>query len=360
MAKASLTKQIRALVVDDSAYLRRLISNTLNGMPRVEVVATAFNGQEAITMVLRQKPDLITLDLEMPEMNGFTFLRWLMHNQPTPTIVISAEGREDTVLRALDLGAADFIVKPTRKISPELGAIQDLLIEKVISLRDLKIEKVKDRLETRLAQREEVQPVSRGPTVGNLDIVTIGASTGGPPAIQMILNLLPADFPTPVAVAQHMPPSFTRFFAERLNGACKLKVKEAEEGDEICPGLVLIAPGGKNMRFERRAGSTRVVLTEKKESDRYVPSVDVMMESAAEIFGSRTLGVILTGMGNDGTEGMAAIKKAQGQTMAESEETAVIFGMPGEAIERGVVDQVIKLDRVAEMIRAACTGERQS
>ena len=359
MSKASVTKQIRALVVDDSAYLRRLISNTLNGMPQVEVVATAFNGQEAITMVLRQKPDLITLDLEMPEMNGFTFLRWLMHNQPTPTIVVSAEGREETVLRALDLGAADFIVKPTRRITPELSAIQDLLVDKVNALRDLKIEKVKDRLDARHERQIETQGVTPGPKVSHLDIVTIGASTGGPPALQMILNLLPADFPTPVAVAQHMPPSFTRFFAERLNLSCKLEVKEAEEGDEVRPGLVLIAPGGKNMRFKRQGARTGVVLSNQAESDRYVPSVDMMMESAAQVFGSKTLGVILTGMGNDGTRGMAAIKKFRGQTIAESEETAVIFGMPGEAIEHGVVDHVVNLDRIAGMIRTACTRDRK-
>jgi len=235
-----------------------------------------------------------------------------------------------------------------------------LLIDKVNSLRELKIEKVKERLDTREEYRQEPHPPGPEPTVGYLDLVTIGASTGGPPALQMILNRLPADFPTPVAIAQHMPPSFTRFFAERLNLSCKLEVKEAEEGDEVRPGLVLIAPGGKNMRFQRRRTGTRVVLSNQEKSDRYVPSVDAMMESAAEVFGPGTLGVILTGMGNDGTKGMAAIKKVQGQTIAESEETAVIFGMPGEAIGEGVVDHVVRLDVIAEMIRDACTKDRES
>jgi two-component system chemotaxis response regulator CheB len=347
------------MVVDDSAYLRRMISNTLNGMPEVEVVATAFNGHEAITMAIRQKPDLITLDLEMPEMDGFTFLRWLMHNHPTSTIIVSSEGREENVLKALDLGAVDFIVKPTRKISPELESIQSLLIEKVNSLRELRIEKVKDRLETTGRHQQQIQPAANGSRAGAIDIVTIGASTGGPPALQMILNQLPGNFATPVAVVQHMPPRFTRFFAERLNATCRLEVKEAEEGDEIRPGLVLIAPGGKNMGFQRTGDGVHITISEDNASRRYVPSVDMMMESAAEVYGGKTLGVILTGMGNDGAAGVGAIRKAGGKTIAESEKTAIIFGMPREAVREGGAEKVADVDKIAGFLLSICSGAEE-
>jgi len=352
-------KELRALVVDDSAYTRRLISNTLNALPNVEVVGTAFNGQEAITMAVRLKPNFITLDLEMPEMDGFTFLRWLMRNQPTPTIIVSSAGTEENILKALDIGAVDFIVKPTSHITPELAQIQKSIIEKVTTIRQLNINKVIERLDTPKEKKKEgeVAPSLVVPQTGLIHLLAIGASTGGPPALQAILNRLPANFPSAVAVVQHMPPSFTRFFAERLNESCPLEVKEAEEGDEVRPGRILIAPGGVNMAFERWNGIIRVCLQPQRPQDKFVPSVNAMMESSAEVFGSRTLGVILTGMGDDGKIGMRAIKERNGQTIAESEDTAIVFGMPAEAIRAGVIDTVLPLGDISSKILSVCSRE---
>jgi len=350
-------KHIRALVVGDSAYSRRLISNALNSLPDSEVVGTAYNGQEAITMAIRLKPNFITLDLEMPEMDGFTFLRWLMHNQPTPVMIISSAGAEENILKALDLGAVDFIVKPTRKISPELSFIQETLIEKLTALRSLKIDKITDRLDSRRVQRVKEAPVLASASKSQIDLVAIGASTGGPPALQTILTRLPANFPSAVAVVQHMPPSFTHFFAERLHEACALDVKEAEEGDEVRPGLVLIAPGGMNMTLKKYNGIVRVTLGPQREQDKFVPSVNAMMESSSAIYGSRTLGVLLTGMGDDGKLGMKAIKQMNGETIAESEETAIVFGMPAEAIKEGVVDHILGLGDITDKILSICSGD---
>ncbi len=358
MSTRSTTDTLRALVVDDSAYLRRLISGTLNAIPGVHVVGTAFNGQDAIPMTLRLKPDLITLDLEMPQMNGYTFLRWLMQEQPTSTIIVSSEGSEENVLKALELGAVDFIVKPTRRITPELNVIRDILIEKITTLRNLRIDNVKRRLAWRppetVAPTCPVSPTCKGP----IDLVAIGASTGGPPALQTILAQLPEDFPAAICVVQHMPPKFTRYFAQRLNDSCRLAVKEAEEGDAPQPGQVLVAPGQANMVL-RQAGSQVVVsLASASPEDRFTPSVNAMMQSAAELFGQRVLGVLLTGMGDDGRIGMSAIKAAHGKTIAESEETAVVFGMPGEAVRAGAVDHVCPLDKIARKIWSLCiTGE---
>jgi two-component system chemotaxis response regulator CheB len=347
-------KHIRALVVDDSAYMRRLISNTLNELPDVEVVGSAFNGQEAISMAIRLKPNFITLDLEMPEMDGFTFLRWLMHNQPTSTIIISSAGSEENILKALDIGAIDFIVKPTKKISHELISIKETLIEKISSFRNLEISKVKKQLDSRKTSKKKSKKPAFPGTESPIDLVAIGASTGGPPALQTILNQLPANFPSAIMIAQHMPPSFTRFFADRLNDSCELEVKEAEEGDEVRAGRVLVAPGGRNMVLKRSKNGVRISLISQREQDKFVPSVNAMMESSAEVFGTRTLGVILTGMGNDGKVGMKAIKASQGQTIAESEETAIVFGMPAEAIKEGVVDHILHLGDITEKILSIC------
>jgi two-component system chemotaxis response regulator CheB len=350
----STTDTIRALVVDDSAYLRRLISGTLSAIPGVHVVGTAFNGTDAIPMTLRLKPDLITLDLEMPQMNGYTFLRWLMQEQPTSTIIVSSEGGEENVLKALELGAVDFIVKPTRQITPELNVIRNVLVEKIRTLRNLRIDNVKRRLAW---QPPEIPapacPVS--PTrKGSIDLVAIGASTGGPPALQTIISQLPEDFPAAVTVVQHMPPKFTRYFAQRLNDSCHLAVKEADEGDILLPGRVLIAPGGANMVLQQTSAGIVVVLMPPSPADRFTPSVNAMMQSAAELFGKRVLGVLLTGMGDDGCIGMGAIKAANGRAIAESEETAIVFGMPGEAVKAGAVDQVVPLDKIARRIWSIC------
>ena len=343
---------IKVLVVDDSHTNRELISEILEGSPYITVVGTAADGEEAIQKVVRLKPDLITLDLEMPRMDGFTFLRWLMRSFPVPVLVISSRDDDKSVIRALEFGAVDFLPKP---INPE--AMEDLgreLIEKVKLYATLEVSKLKSSvaiLDQALREKPEIPTRFKALPAGlPYDIVAIGSSTGGPPALQTILTKLPKDFSAPVVICQHMPQSFTKFFAERLDKLVPMEVKEAENGDLLKPGRVLIAPGGRHMSIVKAGDSARVAIHDALKADKYIPSVDIMMESVASLYGMRAMGIILTGMGNDGRSGMGSIKKAGGLTLAESQETAVIYGMPREAIEAGHVDLIVPLGRIASEI----------
>lgn len=348
---------IRVLVVDDSAYNRQAIQRMLESHPEIRVVGTARDGEEAMAQTLRLRPDLITLDLEMPRMDGFTFLRWVMATRPMPVLVVSARSDDRSILRALELGAVDFVAKPTAGASARLLTIQEDLVEKISSVAGLEIRKLQASL--RLSESAALHPPREVTEAGmhtsrtrmkHLAVVAIGASTGGPPAIQAILQHLPASYPSAVLVTQHMPSGFTRHFAERLNKGARVEVCEAAEGDLIQAGRVLITPGGFHLGLKRQGKEVRTTLIPREGRDRYVPSADVMLRSAATTYGSRTLGVLLTGMGNDGTEGLRAVKAAGGETWAESEESAVIFGMPAEAIRAGVVDRVLPLSKIVEEV----------
>lgn len=346
--------RLTALVIDDSAYNRRTLSRLLEETGFVQVVATASDGEEGLRRALAIGPDLVTVDLEMPRMDGFTFLRILMAQRPTPVIVISGQANDQNVFRALEFGAVDFLAKPTRFISDRLLDIKDELAAKVRAVREMTIENLRKR--TPAVGNAARSPAADGLAGGRapapaartsrLEIVTVGASTGGPTAIQSIVTRLDAEFPVPIVVAQHMPPGFTRTFAERLDRLSRLSVEEAKDGDRVEPGRVLIAPGGANTVVVRSGKGLTVRLEDREEGQPYVPSVDRLFESAAAAAGTRVLGVLLTGMGNDGRRGMVAIKRAGGQTVAESEETAIIFGMPREAIAAGVVDRVLPLPEV--------------
>lgn len=348
---------IRVLVVDDSEYNREAMTRMLGSSPRISVVGTAADGEEAIERVVKLKPDFITLDLEMPRMDGFTFLRWLMRSMPIPVVVVSSKADDKSVIRALEFGAVDFLPKP---IGPE-SAMEDLkteLVRKVIAFAGTEMSKVRSSValieEASRNGPARAERKAQPRTEPNYDLVAIGASTGGPPAIQAIITKLPKDFPLAVVVSQHMPAKFTKFFAERLDKLSSLKVKEAEEGDHVVPGRVLVAPGGFHMTFGRTRGGMKVELKGPEARDKYVPSVDIMMRSAAMNYGGRVLGVLLTGMGNDGKEGMGMIKGMGGRTLAESQETAVIFGMPKEAVMAGVVDKVLPLGTMAKEILSSC------
>lgn len=357
-----MNKKIRVLVVDDSAFNRQSIAAMLQSSPNIEVVDAVADGREAIKSVSIHKPDVITLDLEMPNMDGFTFLRWLMANNPIPVIVISSQSDTKSVFTALDLGAVDFLAKPSKKISNELQNIKNDLLKKVEIIAELPIEKIMARVkiiaeekkpDAYVREEKNAQTVVESP---NIDLVAIGSSTGGPPALQSIITVLPEKFPVAIAISQHMPSGFTRYFAERMDKNSKVEVKEAEEGDSVNKGRVLISPGGYHMTFKRKGDSIKVNLKKRSVSDLYTPSVDVMMASASEVFGNRVLGVILTGMGNDGKIGMREIKNKKGQTIAESEETAVVFGMPGEAIKDGSIDIILPLPKIAGEIIRRCTS----
>ena len=337
---------IKVLVVDDSAFSRKIITKILESIPDVHVVDTATDGQDAIKKTVRLRPDLITLDLEMPLMNGFSFLRWLMNNIPTPVIVVSSQEAHENVFRALDYGALDFVVKPVRRASIELEEIRADLINKVMATPLLAVGRLKER-SGQLAAERTVSAQSIIPKEPPL-LVAIAASTGGPPAMQSIIKALPANFEVPLFVAQHMPSGFTSLFAERLDKCTALTVMEASDGLHVRPQHVYIAPGGKHMTVEKE-GAKFVVRIHPRAAyqARYIPSGNALFESLADQVESRCIAAILTGMGDDGKEGMVRVKEKGGTTIAESRSTAIIFGMPQEAIKAGVVDYVLPLPEIA-------------
>jgi two-component system, chemotaxis family, protein-glutamate methylesterase/glutaminase len=348
-------KKIRIVVVDDSAFSRRSITRMLEGLDSVEVVGYAINGEEGIQKVIALKPDLVTLDLEMPKMDGFTLLRILMTRFSLPVIVISALSGADKVFKALELGAFDFVAKPSSSASVDLLTIKEDLQKKVLQVLALKPgSKVRPGSSTttpELISAESSQAGKAGIGIHHaIDLVAIGTSTGGPPALQQIFSSFEKKYPFAVVVSQHMPAGFTKAFADRLNRTSPFDIKEAEDGDLVLPGRILIAPGGRNMTFEVCGGQVTARIVAPSQTDRYVPSVDVMLQSCAGIYRSRVAAVILTGMGNDGSKGILAIKEQGGCVIAESEETAIVYGMPREAIATGVVDSTVPLDRVASEI----------
>lgn len=343
--------QIRVLVIDDSAFSRRTITRMLETSPLVTVVGAARDGEEALRKAFSLKPNLICLDLEMPRMDGFTFLRLLMAKIPTPVMVISGRAGEGDVFKALDLGAVDFIAKPNQRATPDLQRIQAELIRKVHAIRDLRIDKVKDRIAAVPPMLSDL-PESIPSAESVSSVVVIGSSTGGPAAIMQTLGAFAEPPPCPILIAQHMPAGFTQGFAERLDRMTRFSVKEAEGGEALILGNVLLAPGGMNLEVVKVRGQIQARVTPSEPTDKYAPSVDRLFETAAKQCGSDVLGVVLTGMGNDGRRGALAIQKAGGRVIAESEETAVIFGMPQQAIRSGAVDQVVPLHAVPAAIQS--------
>ena len=350
MSSQGPIKKVRVLVVDDSAYNRQTISGMLQSSQEICVIGKAANGEEAIREVARLNPDVITLDLEMPRMDGFTFLRILMSRRPTPVIVISSHSNRSNVFKALELGALDFIAKPTAHSSPELISIQEELVSKVLLVRQLRV----SRIGPQLAKRPLIdQSESRmAPKMKNsCGIVVIGASTGGPPALQALFQEVVWDLPVAYLVAQHMPANFTKAFAERLNRYVGLSVLEASGGELIEPCHVYIAPGGSDLALVRKRNLLSTEIRASLPSSKYVPSINVLFSTAAEAAGERVAALLMTGMGSDGCNGISAVKAAGGLTMAESEETAVIFGMPREAIDTGDVDLVLRKDDFPSQIQ---------
>lgn len=339
---------IRVLVIDDSAFSRRTITRMLETSPLVRVVGSARDGEEALQKCFKLKPDLITLDLEMPRMDGFTFLRLVMAKMPTPVMVISGRSGEEEVFKALDLGAVDFIAKPTPRPIPELENIQQEVIRKVHAIRQLRIDKVKQRIaapaELSAAVATELRP-SRG-----AGVVAIGSSTGGPAALMRVFGSFSEPPSCPILVSQHMPLGFTKGFAERIDRLTCLRAREARDGDLPEPGLVLVAPGGQHLELENVAGQVVVRLLARVEGEKYAPSVDRLFASAAKAYGRNLQAIVLTGMGNDGSEGVQLVKQHGGTVIAESEDTAVIFGMPYQAIRTGVVDAVLPLGDIGNAI----------
>ncbi len=342
---------IRVVVVDDSPFVRRALGRMLGSAPDIEVVGMAVDGQDGLEKVRDLRPDVVTLDVKMPRMGGLEALQRIMLECPTAVLLLSSltsDGGEVT-LRGLELGAMDFVDKSSVQGHMNLLGLTDELLAKVRALASVP----RARLGHAVEPGPEARPGS-GPAGGDrAEVVAIGTSTGGPPALQAIIPRLPAHLAAPLLVVQHMPPGFTRSRAERLDQRSRLRVREAEDGEVLKAGTVLVAPAGRHMKVRRREGQTRIWLDEEPKAALHRPAIDVLMASVAKVFGRRALGVLLTGMGADGVEGLRAIRAAGGRTLAESEESAVIYGMPKAAVEAGVVDQTVTLARMADEIVAA-------
>ena len=335
---------IRVLVVDDSAYNRVAISRMLANHPELEVVDTAGNGEEAIRKVMRIRPDVITLDLEMAGMDGFAVLRWLSANMPTPTVVVSAQHSDRNVFKALEMGAVDFVPKPTGKASPLLHQMERDLITKVLSAAQARVAPVP------VPEPKPAPSAAPEARPGAFEVVVIGASTGGPPTLQKIFSSLP-ELQVPMVIAQHMPPVFTTLFAERLDRVITgMTVKEAVADGPLEPATIYVTAGGLHSTVEQRAGKPYLRLSPRRENELYCPSVNVLFSSAAKAFKERAAAVLLTGMGDDGAEGMLEIHTAGGYCIAESMESAIIYGMPAEAVRLGAVHVALPAWQIASAL----------
>jgi two-component system, chemotaxis family, protein-glutamate methylesterase/glutaminase len=339
--------KIRVLIVDDSAVMRRLLTDGLSRDPGVEVVGAAADPYIARTKIQRLHPDVLTLDVEMPRMDGLTFLAKLMRTTPMPVVMVSS-GSPDVravTLRALELGAVNFVLKPQADLFGRMVDTVPEIIEKVREAAQARLRVVRPSPPSPAPRPRPLVPA--GPKA----LVAVGASTGGTEAIRTLLAELPGDSPG-VVIVQHMPEHFTRAFAARCNELSAMRVKEAEDGDEVRPGHVFIAPGNHHMRVVRSAQSYRVRVDQGEPVNRHRPSVDVLFHSVAEAAGSNTVGVLLTGMGADGARGLAALRRAGARTIAEDESSCVVFGMPREAIALGAAEYVLPMRAIGEAVLA--------
>ncbi len=352
---------IKVVVIDDSAFMRKAISTMLEKDSAITVVATARNGQEGLDKIKEFQPDVVTLDIEMPVMDGLTALKHIMAEMPRPVLMVSSlttEGAEST-LKALELGAVDFIPKQLSKVSLDIVKIEEDLREKVkyIGRRKFvpKTQEFRAKVRAAAAQKRGEAPAPRRelitPSGMQLrDVVAIGVSTGGPPAVQNVLSRLPASFPASILIAQHMPPAFTGPFAKRLDGVCKINVKEAEDGERMMPGTAYVAPGGKHLVLDQKISRIELRVTPHPEEALYKPSANVLISSVALGVGKRGLGVILTGMGNDGRDGIAELKQKGGRIIAQNETSCVVYGMPKAIVDANLADEIVDIDDVAGSI----------
>ena len=339
---------VRVLVVDDSAYVRKVVTQMLTRSPFLEVVATARNGHEALEVVAETSPDVITCDLNMPEMDGVAFVREQMARKPVPIIIISvANSSGEQVLAALDAGAIDFVQKPTALASDRLLDMSSELVEKVKAAAASPMRRPA-LLGVGPVPAKLAAPARTG--AGAVDIVVIGISTGGPQGLKQVVPQLPADIPVPVAIVMHMPVGYTEMYARKLNELSAITVKEAAEGDVVTPGVALLAPAGRHLTFRRRGNHVVAHLDLRPLDTPHRPAVDVLFQSAAEVFGERTLGVVMTGMGADGREGAAWIKARGGCVITEAEESCVVYGMPRSVVEAGLSDASAAIEAMADAI----------
>lgn len=348
-------KKIRVLVADDSALMRKLISDIINNDPFLEVAATARNGEDALKKVLALKPDVVTLDIEMPIMDGLAALERIMKEHPVPVIMLSALTRSGTTatITALQKGAVDFIAKPSGSISIDIDNVRQEIINKVKIAAEVRVgvpenqtRLIKEKTEDKpLEQEQRVQPL-RG---DSFSLVAVGTSTGGPKALHEVLSNLPLDLNSSILIVQHMPPRFTNSLAQRLNSVSAYNVKEAENGECVKKGWAYIAPGDYHMEVSMRNGKYVINLSQSPTVNGHRPSVDVLFYSAAKLT-VKKIGVIMTGMGSDGALGLKAMKESGAYTIAENQDTSVVYGMPKVAAGLGIVDYEVPLYRIADYI----------
>lgn len=358
--------KIRVLVVDDSAFMRKVISDILNGDPSIEVIDRAKNGLECIEKVKQLKPDVVTLDIEMPVMNGLDALGQVMKEHPLPVVMLSSLTKEgaDATIRALEIGAFDFVTKPSGSISLDIHKVADRLLEKVKAAAQTKARQRSIHIPPRRSTTEPLAkvvptepdatgskelPKAAGGRVGKL--VAVGTSTGGPKALQTLLTALPASFDAPLVIVQHMPPGFTKSLAQRLDTLCAIRVVEAEDGQLIEPGTAYIAPGGYHFEVRQSGERLKVHLHLAEPRGGHRPSVDILFESVSGLTNLKKWAIIMTGMGSDGTKGLKQMKeKDQVFSIIEDESSCIVYGMPRAAIQAGLADKVVPLDKIAETL----------
>lgn len=345
-------KNVKVLVVDDSAFMRKVLTDIIATEPHMEVVGTAKNGKEALDMIRDLKPDVVTLDIEMPIMDGLTALEIAMKETPVPIVMLSSLTKEgaDATLKALELGAVDFIAKPSSVFKVSTDDVKRQLLEKINMASRVKL-----RPKRILIPSHQMPKVPSTYTGTNMikKIVAIGTSTGGPKALQAVIPLLPKNLDAPVLVVQHMPAGFTKSLAERLNNLSEISVKEAEHGDVLKAGWCYIAPGDQHLRVTKDGNQYRIVLGSDGTVSGHKPSCDAMFESLATIGARNVIAVIMTGMGADGAKGLVKIKENNNTVIAQDEESCVVFGMPKSAIKLNCVDRIVPLDAITDEILKA-------
>ena len=346
---------VRVLVVDDSALMRKLIPQILAVDDSIEVVGTAMDGTFGLKKIEDLKPQVVTLDLEMPGMGGIDTLKEIMRHHRVPVIVVSSHSTEGAsiTLKALSLGAFDFVAKP-QDVSARMPEIANELIGKIKAAAQSKGVRVAPIASTQRRLEKSAQTGKKTPT----RVVAIGVSTGGPHALQYVLSQLPADFPGTILIVQHMPEGFTDMFARRLDEICAIQVKQAQSGDLLQAGRALLCPGNRHLKVKRLPLGDVAILSDDGRVNGHRPSVEVLFKSVAEEFGAEAVALLMTGMGDDGAEGMGTVKAAGGMTIAQSEDSCVVFGMPKAAIDRGYAVRVVHLDAIANTLQAQCMPER--
>lgn len=372
-----IDNQINVLIVDDSAFMRRVITTMLESDPSLKVVSYARDGEDALAKIKRYNPDVVTMDVEMPGLDGLSALKLIMCENPVPVVMLSSlttAGARQTI-DALTLGAVDFVAKPVNR--QELPKLASELISTVKTAAQVSVKKVcsiNGSIQTKPfappspQNNARIIPVLKEPKIPAvkptqrdkntilkpfipIELVVVGTSTGGPTALQVLLSKIPRNIPCGIVIVQHMPKGFTGPLAKRLNDLCEIEVKEGEDGDMVLPGRAIIAPAGQQLTFSKKYGSLQISLSDYSPiKTLFKPSVDVMILSAVEVLGPKVLGVIMTGMGNDGLQGLKSLKNHKGLILAQNEETCIVYGMPKAAVDAGIVDKVLPLNELGNEI----------